>query len=135
MKFLTEEWSKEFTALAKDTFSPGKTPSKLTLTLCECYNAVPQCGGDTVWFMYTFKNGVLESIERGTGRSNAPAADYTSDCDYAPFVQTMTGELNTVKALTSGKIKLKGNLMKALKMLDTHNVLTECKRLNGATEW
>lgn len=135
MKFLTEQWGEEFAALAKDTFSPEKTPSKLTLTLCECYNAVPQCGGDTVWFMYTFKNGVLESVERGTGRSSAPAADYTSDCDYAPFVQTMTGELNTVKALTSGKIKLKGSLMKALKMLDTHNVLTECKRLKGATEW
>ena len=47
----------------------------------------------------------------------------------------MTGELNTVKALTSGKIKLKGSLLKALKMLDTHNVITECKRLGGRTEW
>ena len=135
MKFLTEEWGNEFIAIAKDTFSPGKTPSKVSLTLCECYNKVPQCGGDTVWFMYTFKNGVLESAERGTGRANAPAADYTSDADYDTFVQTMTGELATVKALTAGKIKLKGNLMKALKLLDTHNILTECKKLGGKTEW
>ena len=33
------------------------------------------------------------------------------------------------------KIKLKGNLMKALKLLDTHNILTEQKKLNGKTEW
>ena len=135
MKFLTEEWTTEFIAQAKDTFAPGKTPSKVTLTLCECYNKVPHLGGDTVWYMYKFNNGVLESVERGMGRANAPAADYTSDCDYEPFVQTMTGELNTVKALTSGKIKLKGSLLKALKMLDTHNVITECKRLGGRTEW
>lgn len=135
MKFLTNEWSVEFEALLKDTFALGKTPSKLTLTLCECYNKVPQCGGGTVWFMYTLKDGVLVSLERGEGRENAPAADYTSDCDYEPFIQTMTGELSTVKALTSGKIKLKGSLMKALKMLDTHNVITECKKLNGRSEW
>lgn len=135
MKFLTEEWCSEFTALAKDTFSPEKTPSKLTITLCECYNKVPQYGGDTVWIMYTFKNGVLLDVELGTGRSNAPTADYTSDADYDVFIRTMTGELNTVKALTSGKIKLKGNLMKGLKMLDTHNVLTGCKSTNGKTEW
>lgn len=135
MKFLTEEWTGEFVALVKDTFSPGKTPSKVTLTLCECYNNVPHLGGDTVWYLYTFKNGVCESVERGMGRSNAPAADYTSDADYDFFVKTMTGEMSTAKALTSGKIKLKGNLMKALKLLDTHNVITECKRVNGKTEW
>ena len=135
MKFLTVEWGEEFKKLVMDTFSPTKTPSKLTLTLCECYNKVPQCGGNTVWFMYTIKDGVMTSLERGEGRENAPAADYVSDCDYEPFVKTMTGELSTTKALMSGKIKLKGSLTKALKMLDTHNVITECKRLNGKTEW
>ena len=135
MKFLTEEWTNEFIAQAKDTFSPGKTPAKVTLTLCECYNKVPHLGGDTVWYMYKFNNGVLESVERGMGRANAPAADYTSDADYDFFVKTMTGEMSTAKALTTGKIKLKGNLMKALKLLDTHNILTEQKKLNGKTEW
>lgn len=135
MKFLTAEWGEEFKKLLTDTFSPEKTPSKLTLSLCECYNKVPQCGGDTVWFMYTLKDGVMTSVERGEGRANAPAADYTSDSDYDIFVKTMTGELSTTKALISGKIKLKGSLTKALKMLDTHNVITECKRLNGKTEW
>jgi putative sterol carrier protein len=135
MKFLTEEWSKEFIALAKDTFSPEKTPSKVTVTLCECYNKVPQCGGDTVWFMYTFKDGVLTDVERGTDRANAPAADYVSDADYDICVKNISGELSSAKALTSGKIKLKGNLMKGLKLLDTHNILAQCKKLNGKTEW
>ena len=135
MKFLTEEWSEEFIALAKDTFSPGKTPSKVTVTLCECYNKVPQCGGDTVWFKYTFKDGVITDIIRGTGRACAPDADYVSDGDYDVSVKNITGELSSAKALTSGKIKLKGNLMKGLKLLDTHNVLAECKKLNGKTEF
>ena len=133
MKFLTEEWSEEFIALAKDTFSPGKTPSKVTVTLCECYNKVPQCGGDTVWFMYTFKDGVITDITRGTGRTSAPAADYVSDADYDISVKNIVGELSSAKALTSGKIKLKGNLMKGLKLLDTHAVLAECKKLGGKT--
>ncbi len=133
MKFLTEEWSNEFIALAKDTFSPGKTPSKVTVTLCECYNKVPQCGGDTVWFMYTFKDGVITEITHGTGRASAPAADYVSDADYDVSVKNIIGELGSAKALTSGKIKLKGNLMKGLKLLDTHAVLAECKKLGGKT--
>ncbi len=133
MKFLTEEWSNEFIALAKDTFSPGKTPSKVTVTLCECYNKVPQCGGDTVWFMYTFKDGVITDITHGTGRTSAPAADYVSDADYDVSVKNIIGELGSAKALTSGKIKLKGNLMKGLKLLDTHAVLAECKKLGGKT--
>ncbi len=133
MKFLTEEWSGEFIALAKDTFSPGKTPSKVTVTLCECYNKVPQCGGGTVWFMYTFRDGVITDITRGTGRDSAPAADYVSDADYDVSVKNIIGELSSAKALTSGKIKLKGNLMKGLKLLDTHAVLAECKKLNGKT--
>lgn len=85
--------------------------------------------------MYTFENGVLTGIERGTGRAAAPVADYISDADYDVFIRTMTGELNTAKALTAGKIKLKGNLMKGLKMLDTHNVLTSLKSLGGKAEW
>ena len=96
---------------------------------------MPHLGGDTVWYMYKFNNGVLESVERGMGRANAPAADYTSDADYDFFIKTMTGEMSTAKALTTGEIKLKGNLMKALKLLDTHNILTEQKKLNGKTEW
>ena len=88
-----------------------------------------------MWYLYILKDGVLTDIKRGEGRENAPAADYTSDADYDFFVKTMTGEMSTAKALTTGKIKLKGNLMKALKLLDTHNILTEQKKLNGKTEW
>ncbi len=135
MKFLTEAWFEEFKALALDTFSPGKTPSKLTVTLCENYNKVPQEGGDTVWMMFVLRDGVITSLERGTGRANAPDADYVSDCDYDVFVKTMTGELGTAKALLSGKIKLKGSVTKAIKLLDTYNVIAECKKVQGTTEW
>ena len=135
MKFLTEEWCEEFFALAKDTFSPEKTPSKATLTLCECYSNVPQFGGDLVWMLYTFKNGVLTDTKRGTGRSSVPKADYITDADYDFCVQSLTGPVNLLKALTGGKVKLKGNLLRATKLIDTHSYLDKCKLLNGKTEW
>lgn len=135
MKFLTEEWFNEFKSEVLETFSAGKTPSSATLSLCECYNKVPHEGNETVWLMYSFKNGVLCSLERGTGRSSAPEADYISDADYDIFVKTVTGELAIAKALFAGKIKLKGNVTKALKLLSTHDIVSKCKFLDGKTEW
>lgn len=134
MKFLTEEWFAEFKPCVLDTFSAGKTPSKVTLTLCEMYSDVPQVGGD-MWLFYNFKDGVVTDCSRGLGKDTAPAADYTTDASYETVVKLMTGEMASAKALLKGLVKLKGNVTKALKLVATHDVLDDCKRLGGKTEW
>ena len=135
MKFLTEEWFAEFKPFVLDTFSAGKTPSKVTLTLCEHYSKVPQEGGQKVWLFYNFKDGVVTECSRGIGEASAPDADYTTDADYDVVVKLMTGEMASAKALLKGQVKLKGNVTKALKLIATHDVVDECKKLNGKTEY
>lgn len=134
MKFLTEEWFAEFKPFVLDTFSAGKTPSKVTLTLCELYSDVPQVGGDC-WLYYNFKDGVVTECSRGVGKNTAPDADYVTDASYETVVKLMTGEMASAKALLKGLVKLKGNVTKALKLVSTHDVVDDCKRLGGKTEW
>ena len=135
MKFFSDEWYSEFKSQLLDIFSAGKTPTKITLKLCEKYAAVPQLGGQDAWINYVFENGVITSITRGEGSATAPDADFVSDADYATAVKVMTGEMSESRALMSGKVKLKGSIPKALKMLDTYSKIQATKHLGGKTEW
>lgn len=134
-KFLTEEWRADYEPAVKDIFSAGKTPSKINQTLCEVYNEVPQLDGKDFWYFYEFKDGVIVTLTCGFGVNTAPAADYTSFGDYETVKKIMTKELGIPRALMSGKVKLKGNVTKALKMLDTYNRVQDAKELGGQTEW
>ena len=54
---------------------------------------------------------------------------------YDIVKKIMTGEVSTPRAMLSGEIKMKGNIVRAMKMLETYNILQDLKRLNGETEW
>ena len=135
MKFLTDEWCPEFEAKLKDAFSAGKTPTKLTLTFCQGFGAVPQLNGSDFWYRYSFTDGVLTGIEKGNDMGAAPTSDYQTFGEYGVAVKVMTGEMAAAKAILSGKIKMKGNVTKALKMLDTYSLVQETMHLGGKTEW
>lgn len=135
MKFLTDEWCPVFEEKLTDAFSAGKTPTKISLTFCQGFGAVPQLGGSDFWYRYTFSDGVLTKIEKGNSMASAPESDYTSFGEYGVAIKVMTGEMGAAKAVLGGKIKLKGNVTKALKMLDTYNLVQETMALGGKTEW
>ena len=134
MKFLTEEWFEEFKPAVLDAFAPGKTPTNVNLTLCELYSNVPHIGGD-MWLFYKFEDGVVTECTRGLEKSTAPAADYTTDAEYDVVVKLLLGEMANAKAVLKGLVKIKGNVTKALKLLGPHDVISECKKLGGKTEW
>lgn len=135
MKFLTEEWFAEFQPSVLAAFAPGKTPTNVTLTLCELYTNVPQIGGNGMWLFYRFENGVVTECTRGLDKSTAPDADYVTDADYDVVVKLLVGEMANAKAVLKGLVKIKGNVTKALKLLGPHDVIDECKRQGGKTEW
>ena len=47
----------------------------------------------------------------------------------------LAGEMANAKAVLKGLVKIKGNVTKALKLLGPHDVISECKKLGGKTEW
>lgn len=135
MKFLTEEWFEEFKPIVLDTFAAGKTPSKISTTLCEMYSDVPFANGEKLWMFFKFDNGVVTECTRGVGLSTVPEAEYTTDATYEVVVKLLKGEMANAKALLKGQVKLKGNVSKALKLISTHDVLDKCKFVNGTTEF
>lgn len=135
MKFLTDEWCAEFEPKLKEVFSKENTPTKLTLTFCQAFGAVPQLDGKDFWYRYTFTDGVLTKLEKGNDMNDAPESEYKTFGDYDIAVKVMTGEMGEAKAVLGGKIKLKGNVTKALKMLDTYKHVQETMTLGGKTEW
>lgn len=134
MKFLTDEWFAQFKPSVLDAFAAGKTPTNVTLTLCELYSNAPQLGGDA-WLFYKFENGVVTECSRGLGKNTAPDADYVTDAEYDIVVKLLTGEMANAKAVLKGLVKIKGNVTKALKLLSVHDVIDDCKRQGGKTEW
>ena len=135
MKFLTEEWQVVFEPALLDAFSAGKTPTKLSVTFCQGFAAVPQLNGSDFWYRYTFTDGVITKLEKGYDMGTAPESDYTTLGEYGVAIKVMTGEMGAAKALMSGKIKMKGSVTKALKLLDTYNLVQETMALGGKTEW
>ena len=135
MKFLTDEWTAEFEKRAKDIFAEGKSPTQLTVKLVECYENVPQLDGRDFWHMYSMEDGVIEELSHGYDKADIPAdADFVTYCPYSIVKQIMSGEVSTPRAMLSGQIKMKGNMVRAMKMLETYNILQDLKRLGGEME-
>ena len=136
MKFLTDTWIDKFEARAKEVFSEENTPTSLTVTLVECYESVPQLDGKDFWHLYAIEDGVIEELDHGNDKDDIPNdADFVTFCPYDLVVKIMTGEVSTPRAMLSGSIKMKGNMVRAMKMLETYNILQDLKRLDGETEW
>lgn len=135
-KFLTQEWWDTVIPKGSDMFSEGKTPSKLTLSLCEVYEDVPEDRiGEYVWTKYVLEKGVLKSAEWGTDEDDTPDADYVIYGDYDAYVKVLSGEVPLAKAAISGMFQIDGNMLKGMKMLGTYAKLMEIKQDGGATEW
>lgn len=136
MKFLSNEWIEAFESRAKAVFSEDDTPSNLTVTLVECYEGVPQLDGKDFWHLYDIEDGVIEELAHGYDKAEIPGdADFTTFCPYDLVVKIMTGQVSTPRAMIGGAIKMKGNMVRAMKMMDTYNILQDLKRLDGETEW
>lgn len=136
MKFLSDEWIERFESKARDVFSEDDTPSSLTVTLVECYEGVPQLDGKDFWHLYAIEDGVIEELAHGNDKKDIPGdADFVTFCPYDLVVRIMTGKVSTPRAMLSGDIKMKGNMVRAMKMMDTYNILQDIKRLDGETEW
>lgn len=136
MKFLSNEWRETFEKNLKETFSEGKTPTAISVELVECYTDVPQLDGKSFWHCYELEDGVLESVTHGFGEDTIPSdADFVVIAPYATAVKSMTGELDNATALVSGAMKFKGNLIRAMKLMGSYNVIQNLKRVDGNLEY
>ena len=87
-------------------------------------NIFKNCPGGVEKFLFVeCKDGKVTRVETGTG--DAPDAEFQIIGDYETFAKISRAELGAQKALMTGKLKLKGNLAKALKLASVSDRLNK----------
>jgi putative sterol carrier protein len=110
-KYLSPEWAQEVFKRVNEKLSPERmkyiTSSMLTINV-NCPD-----GKDRAIY-YDIVDGVVTEVSIREGE--LPKAEFTITADYELFTRISRAELKARAALMSGKMKLKGPLVKALRL-------------------
>ncbi len=91
------------------------TPDKMNNVSTSMSNIYKNCPNGVEMFLFVeCKDGKVTRVETGTG--GPPKAEFLIIGNYETFARISRAELGAQKALMTGKLKLKGNLAKALKL-------------------
>lgn len=120
VKYLSPEWGAEVEKRLREGLTPDKM-NNLTSSMNSLYT---NCPGDSAnkYFFVGFIDGKVDRVEVGEG--TGPKAEFTISGDYETFAKISKAELGSQKALMGGKLKLRGNMVKALKLASL------CDRIN-----
>jgi putative sterol carrier protein len=119
-KYLSPEWGAEVEARLREGLTPDKM-NNLTSSMNNIYTNCPG-GAAEKYFYVGFADGKVDRVEVGEGQG--PKAEFTITGDYDTFAKISRAELGSQKALMGGKLKLRGNMVKALKLASL------CDRIN-----
>ena len=119
-EYLSPEW----TAEAQRQLQANLTPEKMkhiTSSMLTVYTNCPD-GRDRALY-YGVVDGVVEELS--LVEEDWPQAEFTITADYETFARISRAELKARAALMSGKMTLKGNLVKALRLAPVVDRLNE----------
>lgn len=122
LKYLSPEWRDELLVRLNKELTPDKMKN-LTSSMNSLYKNCPD--GKDRYYYIGFEKGKITTLEIGLGEG--PKAEFTIIGNYDIFAKVSRSEMNSQRALMSGKLKLKGNMIKALSLASL------CDRLNKVT--
>ncbi|GAB4218847.1 MAG: SCP2 sterol-binding domain-containing protein [Spirochaetes bacterium] len=111
LMYLTKEWRDEAERRLKNELTPEKM-NFITSSMSNIYLNCPD--GKNKYLFFKFVDGKLDTLALGEGEP--PDAEFRISGDYQVFAMISRAELGSQKALMTGKLKLKGNMVKALKL-------------------
>lgn len=111
LKYLSQEWKEEAERMLRSELGPEKM-NHITSSMSNIYLNCPD--GKSHFMFFKFVDGQLSEflVDEGT----PPEAEFKISGDYEVFAKISRAELGSQVALMSGKLKLKGNMVKALKL-------------------
>lgn len=109
--YLTPQWRDEAERRLKESLTPEKM-NFITSSMSNIYLNCP--GGGSKFLFFKFVDGKLDSLQVGEGEP--PEAEFKITGDYETFAKISRAELGSQKALMTGKLKLKGSMVRALKL-------------------
>jgi putative sterol carrier protein len=111
VKYLSGEWC----ALAREALREQITPDKMKNISTSMSNIYKNCPDGKERFLFvSLENGLIADFQVGEG--DPPKAEFRITGDYEVFSKITRAELGAHTALMTGKLKLKGNMVKALKL-------------------
>jgi putative sterol carrier protein len=110
LKYLSAEWRDEAEKRLREKLAPEDLNGS-TVSMSNTYLNCPD--GTTKHTFIRFEGGKLSSYVLGTGE--APAADFSITAEYPVYVKMANGELTGQSAVMNGSMKLKGNILVAMK--------------------
>ena len=110
-KYITPEWAEEAQRRLEAELSPDKM-KHVTSSMLTIYKNCPD--GVERALYYKFVDGVIDDISIQEGEFSE--AEFSIMGDYETFVKISRAEMGARSALMGGKLRLKGNMVKALSL-------------------
>ncbi len=110
-KYLSPEWTQEAFRRLRAELSAEKMKF-VSSSMVTIYNHCPD-GKDRALY-YRFVDGVIDEVSIREGEM--PEAEFRIIGDYDTFARISRAELGSRSALMTGKLKLQGNMVKALSL-------------------
>ena len=110
-KYLSAEWTQEAFKRLKQELTPEKM-KKVSSAMLTLYRNCPD--GKERALYYKFVDGVVDQAAVVEGEM--PQAEFKITGDYETFARISRAELGSRAALMSGKLRLEGNMVKALSL-------------------
>jgi putative sterol carrier protein len=111
VKYLSQQWRDEAERRLKAELPPERM-NFVTSSMSNIYQNCPD--GKDRYLYFKFVDGKFEEMRIGEGES--PKPEFAVSGDYETFAKITRGELGAQKALMTMKLKLKGNMVKALRL-------------------
>lgn len=109
--YITPEWAEEAQRRLEEQLSADKM-KYVSSSMLTIYHNCPD-GVDRALY-YKFVDGIIDEVSIQEGEF--PEAEFTIMGDYETFVKISRAEMGARSALMSGKLRLKGNMVKALSL-------------------
>ena len=120
LKYLSPEWAEEATRRLQQDLTPEQMKN-LTSSMVTIYTGCPDGQDRAVYYLVV--DGVVEEVSLHEG--DLPQAEFGIKGSYETFARISRAELKARAALMSGKLTLKGNLVKALRLAPVVDRLNE----------
>lgn len=109
--YLSQEWRDEAEKRLTSALSPDRM-NHVTSSMANVYKNCPD--GRDRFLYFRFEDGCFAEMTVGEGEP--PKAEFRIIGDYQIFAKITRAEMGAQKALMTGKLKLRGNMVKALRL-------------------
>ena len=111
VKYLSSEWTAEAEKRLRSQLTP-ESMKNLTSSMLTVYHNCPD--GQERALYYKIEDGVFTDIS--VRQAPLPEAEFIISGDYDTFAKISRAELGSRSALMNGKLRLQGNMVKALSL-------------------